>query len=141
MQEWEPLLKNQNLEPFVDEPQSQKIVGGVFTGMGLMVLAGLMAILFYWTYQKDKTLFIAVYSGVLFLFALEMLVLIAVIRQKLNAIVFRIYIGSSVFFCLVTLFMLMYFSFRAMQRLRGSSSPSSYAPPPPSYGNPDSGES
>lgn len=133
MQEWEPLLKQATLEPFVDEQQSQSIVGAVFTSIGLMVAAGLLAMLFYWSYGLEKTLFIAIFSGLMFLFAIKMLVLVVVLRKKLNTVVFRIYVGSTVFVSILTLFNIIFFSIRASQRLRGSSSSSSYAPAP-AYG-------
>jgi vacuolar-type H+-ATPase subunit I/STV1 len=139
MKEWEPIVKKPVLEPFRTEIESQSIVGAVFTGIGLMALAAFLSILFYWTYQKDKTLFIAIFSALMFLFAVKMVILVAVLRNKLNAIVFRIYMGSTVFASLLCAFNLVFFSIKASQRLGSSSSSSVPSYAPPAY-NPPMGE-
>lgn len=136
MKEWIPLVqqkdnKNALMEHFVEEKQSQSIVGAVFTGIGLMVLASFIAIVFYWTYETDKTLFIAVLSGITFVFSVKMIILVAVLRRKLNPIVFRVYMGSTIFMAVLSIFNIVFFSIKASQRLgSSSSSSSSYMPAP-----------
>lgn len=127
MKEWEPIVKQTVLEPFVeDEKQSQTIVGNVFIGMGLMVMAAFLALLFYWSYEKNRSLFIALFSGLVFLFSVKMVILVAVVRKKLNNIIFKLYMGSTVFMSFVSMFSLIYFSIRA-SRSSSSSSSSSYS--------------
>lgn len=125
MQDWEPIVKKQVLETFVTESQTQTIVGAIFTSIGLMILASFLAFLFYWSYQKDKMLMMAIFCGIVFFFAIKMLILIAIIRNKLNAIVFRVYMGSTVFMCVMSLLAIIFFAVKASQRIRGSSSSSS----------------
>lgn len=129
MKEWEPIVQNIVLEPFVDEKESQSIIGAVFTGIGLMVLASAIAMIFYWTYQKEKALFIAVFSSIMFVFSIKMLILVAVMRNKLNTIVFKIYMGSTIFVSILCLFVVIFFSIKAYQHMGSSTSSSSnYAP-------------
>lgn len=130
MKEWEPIVSKQILEPFVEEKESQSIVGAVFTGIGLMVLATFVALMFYWAYLKEKTLFIAVFSVLILLFAIKMMILVIVIRKKLNPIVFKVYMGSTAFMTLFAIFNIIFFSIKASQRLRSPSSSSSYIAPP-----------
>lgn len=116
------------MEGFVDEKQSQKIVGSVFIGVAIMILAAILAIMFYWSYNKDKTLFISIFSVVMFLFSIMMLILVAVMRSKMNANVFKLYIGTTVFNSFMTIMIAIYFGIKASKRISEASSPSSYVP-------------
>lgn len=141
MREWEPIVKKQTLEPFyVEEAQSKSIVGSVFIGIGLMILASFIAMLFYWAYLKEKMLFIALFSALIFLFAMKMVILVAVIRHKLNPTVFKVYMGSTVFVAFFSLFNIIFFSIKSYQRTSSASSSSSssstYYAPAPTYTTP-----
>lgn len=133
MKEWEPIVSKQILEPFVEEKESQSIVGSVFTGIGLMLLATFVALMFYWAYLKEKTLFVAVFSVLILMFSVKMLILVVVIRKKLNPIVFKVYMGSTAFMTLFAIFNIVFFSIKASQRLSSSSSSSSSYIAPPAY--------
>jgi vacuolar-type H+-ATPase subunit I/STV1 len=125
---WKSIVSKQTLEPYVSEGQSQSIVGSVFIGIGTMVFATAVTLMFYWAYQQDKTLFIAILCGLVFLYSIKMLILVSVLRNKLNPIVFKFYIGSTIFMSILTLILIVYFAIKASQRMRGPSS--SYVPPP-----------
>ena len=143
MQPWIPLVNKMGsggstdipFEGFVTastttEAQTRTIVGSIFVATGMMIFSSIFALLFYWSYQKEKTLFIAILNGVIFIFTLKMLILVAVMRSKLNPTVFKIYMGSTVFIAFMTLFMIIYFTIKAIQRIRSStSSSSSYVSP------------
>ena len=129
-QAWQPLVDPSKKEQFVSEEESRSIVGGVFIGVGLMIFASILALLFYWTYNKEKTLFIAVFSGFVFLFSIKMVILVAAIRAKLRDFVFKMYIGSTVFMSLTCLFLMIFFSIKASKKMseRSSLSSAPYVP-------------
>jgi ABC-type multidrug transport system fused ATPase/permease subunit len=130
--EFEPILKQKlsntnGIEQFVSESESTSIVGSIFMGIGLMVLAMLITWLFLWSYQKEKLLFIVVLSVVVFLYSVEMVAFIALQRGKLSPLMFRIFMGSSVMISIMCIILIIVFSIKASQRLRGRSS---YVPGP-----------
>ena len=127
--EWTPIAKMMKYETFESQPESaQVIVGNVFIGIALMILAACITILFYWAYNKEKHLFIALLCGLVFLYSIEIIILVATMRDKINKNVFRLYIGSTAFMSLLSLFLLVFFAIKASKRLRSSSvsSPSPY---------------
>lgn len=130
--EWIPIVKQNTYETFetAGQPNAQTMVGNVFIGIALMILATLLTVLFYWSFQKEKYLFITILCAVVFLYTIKMVILVAILRDKLNSIVFRLYMGSTAFMSLMTLMMMIYFAVKTSQRLRGTSSSSSYIPPP-----------
>lgn len=130
--EWIPITKKKYVETFeTDGVSTQKMVGNVFIGISLMILAAILTMIFYWSYQKEKHLFITILCGLVFLYTIKMVILVATLREKLNSVVFRLYMGSTVFMSLMSLLMMIYFGVKTAQRLRGSSSSlPSYIPPP-----------
>lgn len=125
---WIPIVSKRTYEPFVDESQTQSIVGNVFIGVGLMILATILTVVFYWSYNKEKLLFITILCVVVFIFSVKMIILVAALRTKMNPIIFRLYMGSTTFMSMMSLILIIYFAVKTSQRLRGSSS-SSYIPP------------
>ena len=85
---WTPLLKKQSspiVENFVDQAQTLNIVQTVFIGIGLMVAAALIAVLFIWAWQKGGAeLFIGVYSVFVLAYVAKVVTLIGLIREKLR---------------------------------------------------------
>jgi uncharacterized membrane protein len=121
---FEPLLKSRrqeddNREGFADA-NTQTIVGNVFIGISIMILAMCLTWLFYWSYMRERTLFIAILSGVMMLFAIEMLILVVMLRSQVSQLLFTFYMGSTAFATFMCLILVIFFSFKASQRLRGS---------------------
>lgn len=129
--EWTPIAKMMKYETFEAEMDSaQVIVGNVFIGVALMIMAACITILFYWAYNKEKHLFITLLCGLMFLYAVKVIILVASMRNKINKNVFRIYIGSTAFMSLLSLFLLIFFAIKTSKRLNAS------APSPAPYYNP-----
>ena len=124
MADWVPLIKKR-IEPFaikekfVDEQQSVTIVTTIFTVMAAMLGAALVAMLFYWSYQREVSLFIAIICMISFLYAVENVIFIAIKRTQVSDITFRFYLGSGIFIALMNLFMFVYFAVKANSRIRG----------------------
>lgn len=99
---FEPILKKSNFfEPFVSESESVSIVTNTFIGASLMFAAMLITWLFIWSYQKDKFLFISMFALVAFLYGAEMVILSAVNMSNLDQAQFKLFMGSSLLFCLI----------------------------------------
>lgn len=131
--EWTPIAKMMKYETFETENESsQVIVGNVFIGVALMILAAVITILFYWAYNKEKHLFITLLCGLVFLYTVKMVILVASVRNKINKNVFRLYIGSTAFMSLFALFLLVFFAVKTAKRLGSSTSSSTnyYNPAP-----------
>lgn len=140
---FEPLLKPKPeedatgvyrpMEPFVTETDTKNVVNNVFTAVGLMILAAFIMWIFYWTYSREKTLYMAIMSALMFIYALMVLSVTVVYRAKYTRPVFTFMMGVSVFVAFMTLISVIFFSVRASERMRGSSSSSGYAAPAPAY--------
>lgn len=99
---FEPILKKSNFfEPFVSESESVSIVSNTFIGAGLMLVAMLITWLFIWSYQKDRFLFISMFALVAFLYGAEMVILSAINMNNLDVSQFKLFMGSSLLFCLI----------------------------------------
>lgn len=124
--EWIPIAKMTKFETFKDTPETtQVVVGNVFIGIALMVLAAIFTFMFYWAYQKDKHLFITILCAVVFLYTIKVIILVASLRDKVNLTVFRLYVGSTAFMSIMALIMMVYFAIKTSSRLNSSSSSSS----------------
>jgi len=119
-----------NTEDFVTTTESNALVINVFTGIGLAALGMLITFIFFWSYNKDKTLFIVVLSVLFFLYALMQMVYFIVKRGSLGNTEFSVMLGASIFVEIMAVILLIIFSIVASRRLRGSVS-SSYAPAAP----------
>jgi drug/metabolite transporter (DMT)-like permease len=123
--EWIPIAKMTTYETFKDADTHQSVVGNVFIGVALMVSAAMLTLLFYWAYQKEKHLFFAIFAGIVFLYTVKVIILVATLREKINMNIFRLYIGSTAFMSFMSLLLMIYFAVKASQRLKSSSSSSS----------------
>lgn len=132
--EWIPIAKMMKYETFETEADSsQAIVGNVFIGVSLMILATFITILFVWAYNKEKHLFITFLCGLVFLYTVKVIILVASLREKINKNVFRLYIGSTAFMSLFSLLLLVFFAVKTSKRLNGTGVSSN---PTPNYYNP-----
>lgn len=120
-----PLFMPKKIEPFVDEAQTKKVMQQVFIGVGLMIAAMFLAFLFTWAFNKEKTLFIAIYATIMLLFAALMITLVSIVRKELsNIAIFYVLVGSSAFVALLNIVLIIVFAVMASKRLKRSYVPS-----------------
>jgi uncharacterized membrane protein len=123
-------------ESFVTGSETNALVINVFTGLGLAALGMIFTFLFFWSYNKDKTVFIVVLSVILFLYALMQMIYFIVKKESLGNVEFSIMLGASIFVEIMAVILLIIFSIIASRRLRGStvsSSSFSQAPAPQTF--------
>jgi hypothetical protein len=106
------------LEGFVDKGETTSIVTTVLIVMASMICSALFAVLFYWSYQKEPTLFISIISGITFIYALMNIIYVSVKSKDFDSISFRIYIGSGMAVALTNIIFIIYFAIKAAARLR-----------------------
>ena len=123
---WTPLLKKPSsniIENYVDQAQTINIVQTVFIGIGLMVAAALIAVLFIWAWQKGGAeLFIGVYSLFVLAYVAKVVTLIGLIRDKLSTTVFQLYLGSAAAMGLLSIGFVITFFVSYSRRLKMTSS-------------------
>lgn len=121
-----PVFMPKKIETFVDEDQTKKVMQQVFIGVGLMIAAMFLAFVFTWAFDKEKTLFIAIYAFIMLLFAALVITLASVSRSSLtNVPLFYVLIGSSAFVSLLNIVLVVVFAVMASKRLKRSYVPSS----------------
>jgi len=121
-----------NKESFVTTGDTNALVINVFTGLGLAALGMIFTFLFFWSYNKDKTLFIVVLSVILFFYALMQMIYFIVKKDSLGNVEFSVMLGASIFVEIMAVILLIIFSIVASRRLRGSTSSvsTSFTQPP-----------
>jgi len=123
---WTPLLKKPSsniIENYVDQAQTMNIVQTVFIGIGLMVAAALIAVLFIWAWQKGGAeLFIGVYSLFVLAYVAKVVTLIGLIRDKLSTTIFQLYLGSAAAMGLLSIGFVITFFVSYSRRLKMTSS-------------------
>jgi len=126
-------LRADTTESFVTETQTKNIVREVFVTIALMILAAIIMWLFYWSYAKEKLLFMAILSGFMFIYTVIVVGVTVSYRAKLSTATFTFLMGASAFMAFTTVISVIFFSVRASQRLKGASGSSyqstSYVPP------------
>ena len=132
--EWIPLVQHiepfsqhntDTTEPFVSGSQTTSIVTTIMTVASCMIVAALTAMLFYWSYQKDVAIFIALLCGIAFAYALMNIIYTSVKSKDYDPMSFRIYLGAGVIVASMNLIMLIYFAVQSARRNRYTSSLSS----------------
>ena len=106
------------IEGFVDKRETTTIVTTVLIVCASMICSGLLAILFYWSYQKEPTLFICIISAITFVYALINIIYISVKSKDFDSISFRIYIGTGMSVAILNIVFIIYFAIKATARLR-----------------------
>lgn len=120
-----PVFAAKKIETFVDETQTKKIMQQVFIAVGLMVAAMFLAFVFTWAFNKEKTLFIAIYAGIMLLFGTLVIALVSVVRSQIKNIpIFYVLVGASAFVCLLNIVLIVVFSVMASKRLKRGYVPS-----------------
>lgn len=120
-----PLFKAKKIEAFVSEEETRRVMKSVFTAVGLMIAAMFFAFLFTWAYNKEKTLFFAIYCFIAFLLCVLVVALVSIVRSDIkDIIVFYILIGSSAFFALLNIVLMLVFGVVAFKRMKRGYVPS-----------------
>lgn len=136
---WTPIVESQRIEPFVsesftDSQTTVSIVTNIFIVLASMMIAAFIGVLFYWSYNRESTLFIAILSGVTLCYGIMNLIYFAVESSKVGAVALRIYLGSSMFVVMLNLMLVGFFVLRAMKKMSSGSNsstsgyPSSHGP-------------
>lgn len=116
---WTPIVSKQKLlEPFVNDKDSVVIVQNVFIMVGAIIVATLITTLLYWAYNREKTLFIAIMSALIFLYSLTNVIGFTIIRGALTNIFFKMYLGLSIIVCILSIVLIILFSIKASKKMR-----------------------
>lgn len=115
------LPKPKRVEHFVSEDDTKRIMSQVFMATGLMIAAMFLAFLLSWAYNKEKTLFIAMYAVISLLFSALVITLVSILRDKIEDMkIFYTLVGSTAFMSLFNIVMIIVFAVIASKRLRRS---------------------
>lgn len=118
-------------EAFVSNTETNTLLINLFTGLGLAALGTVLTFVLFWSYNKDKTLFIVILSILLFLYALMQMIYFIVKKDSLEKVEFSIMLGASIFVEILAVILVIIFSIIASRRLRGSTSVrTTYTQPP-----------
>lgn len=122
-------------EFFVSTSETNTLITNVFTGLALAVLGMVLTFIFFWSYNKDKTLFIVVLSILLFLYALMQMIYFIVKKETLENFEFSVMVGASIFVEILAVILIIVFSIVASRRLRGNNRVTSSFTQPPAVQN------
>jgi hypothetical protein len=123
---FEPLLNSKRdekevVEAFVNETDTRNIVANVFIGISLMLMAMIFTWLFIWSYRRDMALFVLFFSVFVFMFAVEMVIFVAMVRGSISKIMFTMFMGSVLFVAFMCIVLIIFFSIKvAHNSSRGS---------------------
>lgn len=121
------------VEPFLTDDESKQLVRKIFIGIGLMMVASAMSFLFYWSYNKSRSIFIMIIGILMLAYSLEMILLTYKIREKLDNTYFYLYMGSSIVMTFISVSVLVFFAIKVIMENKASSG---YVPSGiQSYGN------
>jgi len=124
----------QKRETFIDEKQSQQAVSTTFITLAFVFLGMMITALLYWSYQRTEKLFITIFSFMTFSYSLMMVIFITVIRSKLTLLQFKIFLSASIFMCIISLILFIYFVIKAMDFMKRSSTYTMGVTRPPGVG-------
>lgn len=109
-----------NEEGFISDSDSKQNVSSIFASIGLMVFAILIAILFFWAYRKERSLFIVALSVVILIYTIMMTILIVLQRKNIENVYFTMGIGATSFIGVMSILLIITFSIVASRRLNKS---------------------
>lgn len=125
--DFDPILKQKQIEQFVSSSQSTTIAVNIFVSAGLMIFAMLVTWMMIWSYQKDKFLFIAIICFISILFCLEIIIIMLINMSRYDEVTFKLTMGSSVMMGLIYFILLIIFVVRYFQAQRANTT-STYVP-------------
>lgn len=109
-------------EQFINEDESKASIVTTFITITIVFVGMAFAALLLWSYQRADALFIAVFSGITLIYATTMVIFIAIIRSKLTALQFKIFMTVSIFMAIFTIILFIFFMIKAVHILKNNSS-------------------
>lgn len=105
-------------EDFVSGSEASDIVTNVFVIVGSVLISVIVTFVFYTSYNTNKKLFIALLSGVVFLYSLMNIIGLIVIRSSLNNTYFKVFLGSGIIMGALSIVVAILFSVIASREMR-----------------------
>jgi membrane protease YdiL (CAAX protease family) len=114
-------------ENFVNETEARSSIKTAFLSITFVVVGMLLAALLLWSYQKADALFYALFLGLILLYIVISVTFVAIIRKKLTAIQFEIFMAASIFIAIFIISIMIFFIVKAVKILKRSGSESGSA--------------
>lgn len=111
-------------EHFVNETEARSSIKTAFISITFVVAGMLLAALLLWSYQKADALFYALFLGVILLYIVMAVTFVAIIRTKLTAIQFEVFMTTSIFMGMFVIAVMIFFIVKAVKILKQSASSS-----------------
>jgi glucan phosphoethanolaminetransferase (alkaline phosphatase superfamily) len=98
-----------NIEGFVNETQARSDIITTFITISIIFFGMVIAFLLLWAYNKSDKLFFMIFCGMVALYAITMGTFIAIIRSNITSNQFKIFMITSTFMAILSIFILILF--------------------------------
>jgi hypothetical protein len=113
-------------ERFVSQSENDKVVKDTFILFGYSIMSVLVVITLLWSYSSstynNQYLFIAVYSMVIILYAIVIISLVVMNKEKYELTSYKILFGTTIFTIFLTFFIGVFFIYKYSSSLTASRS-------------------
>lgn len=113
-------------ERFVSQSENDKVVKDTFILFGYSIMSILIVITLLWSYStstySNQYLFIAVYSMVIILYAVVIISLVVMNKEKYDLTSYKILFGTTIFAIFLTFFIGVFFIYKYSSSLTTSRS-------------------
>jgi hypothetical protein len=113
-------------ERFVSQNENDKVVKDTFILFGYSIMSVLVVIALLWSYStstyNNQYLFIAVYSMVIILYAIVIISLVVMNKEKYDLTSYKILFGTTIFTIFLTFFIGVFFIYKYSSSLTASRS-------------------
>jgi hypothetical protein len=113
-------------ERFVSQSENDKVVKDTFILFGYSIMSILVVITLLWSYSSstynNQYLFIAVYSMVIILYAVVIISLVVMNKEKYDLTSYKILFGTTIFTIFLTFFIGVFFIYKYSSSLTTSRS-------------------
>lgn len=113
-------------ERFVSQSENDKVVKDTFILFGYSIMSILVVITLLWSYStstyNNQYLFIAVYSMVIILYAVVIISLVVMNKEKYDLTSYKILFGTTIFTIFLTFFIGVFFIYKYSSSLTASRS-------------------
>ena len=113
-------------ERFVSQSENDKVVKDTFILFGYSIMSILVVITLLWSYSSstynNQYLFIAVYSMVIILYAIVIISLVVMNKEKYELTSYKILFGTTIFTIFLTFFIGVFFIYKYSSSLTASRS-------------------
>jgi hypothetical protein len=113
-------------ERFVSQSENDKVVKDTFILFGYSIMSVLVVITLLWSYStstySNQYLFIAVYSMVIILYAVVIISLVVMNKEKYDLTSYKILFGTTIFTIFLTFFIGVFFIYKYSSSLTTSRS-------------------